>query len=97
MGIENFVRLSGGAKTKPMPTRTARPKLDITTMDAVQCISCRWLEHEENGDYRCAEGIGGTAVIWGTRERVCSPPIDQWHYCIAYEARRGVRAARVVR
>lgn len=88
MTLENFTRLTGYKPEQKTPTKN-----DIMTMNAVRCIDCRQLKNQR----RCDAGIGGTWIEFATGRQICCPPIDQWHYCIAYEARRGVRAARAVR
>jgi hypothetical protein len=53
-----------------------------------RCRDCEKFEKMGADHYRCREGIGGTAVQWGTGEWITQPLPDQWHHCAGYRGPR---------
>ena len=60
------------------------PSSQVTILPFCRCGDCRKFS-EAAGESYCAEGIGGTKVVWATGERFCNPAPDQWHYCAGYD------------
>jgi len=59
------------------------PSCAVTILKLCRCVDCRNFFHAAGSPY-CERGIGGTAFVWGTREHVCDPPPEAWHYCRDY-------------
>jgi hypothetical protein len=55
----------------------------VTVLRHCRCLDCRKLYRAE-GEFFCRDGIGGTATVLGTGERICDPPPEAWHYCAGY-------------
>ena len=74
----------GRSKTYRKLSRPILPPSAATILRHCRCMDCRGFS-EVAGQSYCAEGIGGTKVVWATGERFCSPTPDQWHYCARYD------------
>jgi len=88
MGLSNVTKML--ALSCPPPPRSVQspsPNVplppDVVVLKHCRCMDCRNFS-KVNGDYFCAKGIGGTAVVWGTGRRVCEPAPGAWHYCAGY-------------
>lgn len=64
-------------------SRDSAPARNAAVLKLCRCADCRHFFYAAGSPY-CAKGIGGTAFIWGTREHVCDPPPEAWHYCRDY-------------
>ena len=60
------------------------PPVEVTVLRHCRCLDCRKFYRAE-GEFFCRDGIGGTATVLGTGERICDPPADAWHYCAGYD------------
>lgn len=73
----------GGRTPSTSRTSSDAPPATVILLRHCRCVDCRKFS-EWYGDYLCADGIGGTKVIWATGRRVCEPVPDAWHYCAGY-------------
>ena len=63
---------------------------EATILWYCRCRDCTRLNGRA-GAWICANGIGGTGVVWGTGERVTQLPADEWHYCAEYDGPRNAQ------
>lgn len=62
-----------------------QPPGPVTLLRHCRCCDCRKFRRDVRGECFCADGIGGTGIVWATGERVCDPPPELWHYCAGYD------------